>query len=342
MQFRYWYRGLQVLPSFLLLIAAGCGSTSIYVPIERPAEIDLTQFRRITVGLIEVSPAVLPQKPFSIASAFLAETILDQLTASGCENAISTDNFNDQLAKESLFSRRNISRDDLGVLSRILQADGLITGAIVTLQYDEGIRSAALVHYNASTATRNVRKGLLRVGVVLEVIDLSNEVIAWRDTLTAEKSIESKSIDVDPPALDWEPLLETALGDIAQQFAERSSPRTEKAVVTFLTNNNIPAITKGINAAKQGLWKKAITIFSDVRDSMLTLEDEDEAWYNLGTAYLFDGNFKAAHEAFDAANAIKKSGRYLHALDAVYEMEKEYLALQKQKQSIPKQDRSRM
>ena len=301
-----------------LLLLVGCGVTSIYVPVDRPAEIYLQRCSGILLHLhTHSSPGRMDMDAPEVL-ARIERSVLETFPSGLQKEITSTARIRTDLP----------TADDVPLVryKNVMSETGmecLLQWHVLECRYDEHVQTAEIMQSSGEQSSKSVRKGILQLRVLVSAIDLREGRSFWRDTLIATESIESKASQTVPVDIDSISLLDRAAASLADEILRRATPRKERAVVSFLKDADYPDIVKGIQAAERGRWKSAITIFSGIAQSAKGRDGEDRMLHNLGMAQLYHGDFRAAFETFQSALQLKQDKRYELALQQVLDMERE-------------------
>lgn len=307
------------------VIICSCGTTSFYVPVMKPAEVNLLAFKAIAIGEFQ-DDVTWRWSPFRGA---LAQDVTDEITRALLEtkrfDVLDRRNFDLILKEQGLHS------SNLGGI-KLEKASCLLTGRVSQLKYDEQMNTVEVKREGKPPAMKNIRTGVVRMEVVLQITDLTNGKIVWNQRLRAQTTSSREAMNTEPPKIDEDILRTDAQAIIVGDFMQRIMPVEEQVSVTLLTDDDLEEMEKGIKRAKRGGWDDAISIFKDATEKYTLNENVHKAWFNLGVAYQYSYDFRRAEECFKNALTIKDKTLYKHQLENCYEMEKEYLEVLKQEQ----------
>lgn len=310
----------------ILLLAAGCGTTSFYVPVMKPAEVNLLAYKAIAIGEFRNDT---DQGRFHRRSG-LGEDIADEITRA----LLSTGKFDvlDRRNFSAILREQGISDTGTPWGVRLEKASCLLVGRITQLDYDEQTNSAEIKREGRKPQMKNVRTGMVRMEVVLQITRLTDGKILWNQRMRSQTTGSREAIDAEPAEIDADLLRSDAQGEITADFMRRIMPSEELIPVTFLTDGDIPELEKGIKEAKKGKWDDAAALFSQATERAAGRETVHKAWFNLGVAHQYSYDFRKAEEALKKAVSLKDETLYKHQLDYCYEMEREYQEVLKQQQ----------
>ncbi len=309
-----------------LLLVAGCGTTSFYVPVMKPAEVNLLAYKAIAIGEFRNDAA---EGRFHRRSG-LAEDIADEITRALL--AVKKFDVLDRRNFSAILQEQGMSGEGTPWGVRLEKASCLLTGRITGLDYDEQTNSVEIKREGKRPQIKNVRTGMVRMEVVLQITRLSDGRILWNQRMRAQTTGSREAFDAEPGPVDEELLRGDAQAEITADFMRRIMPSEELIPVTFLTDGDIPELEQGIKEAKKGKWEDAIDLFSRATATAAGNEKVHKAWFDLGVAHQYSYDFRKAEEALKKAVSLKDETLYKHQLDYCYDMEREYQEVLKQQQ----------
>ena len=299
------------LVAIVSLVALGCSSTRLTVPILRPAEVNLSDFGKIAVGNIR-------GREGATLSAELTKALFDTerfevLNHANLERRLSASN----LTLEVFFEGGNQEQ-----VKEVFGATAFISGDITNYDYDEETSKSESSGKDKKTGQVTVtrtytRKGTARMAATLQLVDLRTSKILTIKDFTAKKTKKKKSVnDPDPDTIDRSALFRSCRQQMTKAFVRMITPHTEKVQATFETDGKIPVLQQGFNRAKVGQWQAAIDLFRQGTESPQS-QVVHKAFYNLGLAYLYTNQFDKSRSAFEEAYARKPDRKYEKALRKV-------------------------
>lgn len=306
---------------FLLIFTFACSSSSISIPVTRPAEINLKNFNKIAIGEIrgrgsrplsdELTLALFESKRFEV----LDRQHLDRVLA---EHKLSLSGLMDESTAVKM--------------GRLIGTAALIFGNITEYHYAEQMTHKDHTDKKTGkTSRRYQRKGTAKVTATLQVVDLNTGKIIAIAKLDKAQSATRSSTDKKPGKIDRNPLFSKCRENIIHRFMRKIAPYKEMVSVSFATDDKMPELKQGYNMAKIGNWEKAIESFQSAvekyRNSKLPV---DKAYYDLGLGYMYTDRFDKARENFESAYKIKADGKYEKALKKLKQRIEEKKRLQEQ------------
>jgi tetratricopeptide (TPR) repeat protein len=306
-----------------LTLVAGCGSSSIYVPVTRPAELKLHGMDRIGIGLYfptGVGDASQLTSGESLSSAFAST-----MAADGQYELVNLFLFEQEM--EHALDERIFSTGNVAGIASAANVNGLIFGEIRQLKYDEDIIEADVHRFHKDDGKQVVRKGLLRMTVFMRVVNPETNTIIWEQSFAHEQKAETSAADSEPEAIDPVLLAMDAASALALDILDLTKEVKESVLVTFLNDSEYPDIEKAIKFARAGDWSQTVNIFTRLADESEGLPVGHKMHYNLGIAYQYSSNFRSAIANFERAMELEDSPRYQRAIDDCLKMEQSYLGV---------------
>lgn len=315
-----------------LLIA--CGSTSFYVPVRKPAEVNLLAYKRIAVSdFVQDIQWRWSRYPYTL-SQDVADEITRELLRTGKFDVIDQRLF-DLMPKEQrprdIGNPKDVVPSDVG---RFGAPTCLLTGRISQCKYEEDTKSVEVRRRDKPSAMNNIRHGLVRMEVVLQVSDFASGKIIWNKRFRSQVEANKEAIDAKPAPIDEDILRTQAQTIIVQEFMQSIVPTEERISVTMLIEDEMPLLAQGVAQAKLGKWDEAIETFTNATIEYMHRSDNHQAWFNLGVAHQYSYDFRKAEEAYKKALALKDETRYKRQLQDCYAMESEYLRLLQQEKEM--------
>lgn len=313
--------------ALVLGLLTGCSSTSIYVPVTRPMEINITGLQRIGVALYPSPGDSVWQTP--VTPGEMTEAFMRPISEDGRFTPFDLYDYSAELPRK--IDASILTKNTVAAFTKITKADAFIFGEILQLSFTQDTLSGRVRRLDRPSGVQVVRKGLMQVRMHIHVVDAASQTMLWDQVVTDEIPFGTSAVNAEPEGIDPVPLAFDAAADISRKMLELTHPIDESVLVTFLQVSGYPDINKGVKFAQQGDWTHALEVFDRLAKEGKGTPDEHKLLYNLGIAYQYSYNFRKAKEAFERAYKLKDSQRYQIAIDDCLKMERSYLELVKQK-----------
>ncbi len=309
-----------VVVSSVVLIAVGCSSSRVRIPVTHPAEINLKGFDKIAIG--EISGR---------GSADLTDELTQALFESGRFEVLDRQNLDRILAEHRLNLAGFVDEEQAAELGKFLGAAALIFGRVGENSYKEEVTYVDNTNNKTGEKTRTyTRAGRARVSATLQVVDLTTGKILAIKKFTKTRTARTTARNKRPAKIDSRPLLAQCRAAIVRDFMKKIAPYTEYVSVDFETDDAMPELERGYNMAKVGNWDRAVELFQQATTRYRSNPAVHKAWYDLGMAYLYTDRFDRARKALLKAYELKPDGKYERALKQVDIRREEQRRLQEQ------------
>jgi hypothetical protein len=112
--------------------------------------------------------------------------------------------------------------------------------------------------------------------------------------------------DEEPPRFDMDEIIRQLEKEIVSDFVRKIVPVREVIRVNFLTDDDMPDLSEGINAAAGGYWERSVALFESAGVKYATLKPDvlAKCFYDLGLALEFDHRYSDARSAFNKASSL--------------------------------------
>jgi len=293
---------------FFFLFVVTCGTSSIYINVKRPAEINLKEYRKIAIGDL-----VDQYGKRGRTANDLADEITSVLFASGQFEVLDRQHLARIMTEYSLSETGIIDESTAPEIGKVIGTAALVFGRIQTDQYTEDLSKGELFKdKQGRTHQINTRKGTYRVAANLQVIDIQTAKILAVKSLTAERAARKSADMKDPEHIDRTALYTRCLKDISQQFMRMVAAYDVQVRASFLTDKLLPEVDQAVSYFRIGEWEEGMTILRGTTSKTgLPLEVQAKAFYNLGLAETYAGEFDAAIEHLKIALSLDpKSKRF--------------------------------
>ena len=297
-----------------LLVLGGC-TTTVKVPLIRPAEINLNVggSNKVAIGAVEGN-----------LGASLSDHLTSRLLDSGRFEVVDRQNMGRILSEHQL----NL----LGVVDSASAATvGKMTGAGTllflksNLDYDTRRWQGKSKNQNGQVRITYHIDGIAKINTSFRVVDLATGRVLAAKVITEEARDTSWDHQLPAPP-DEDAIVAKAAAHTLDRIMEMIAPYREVVNVSF-KNSKIPEVKTGINLAKQGMWHDALAEF---RLAVQANPADPEAKYCLGVAYEYTHQFDEAIAAIMEANRIKPCNRYAAEIINVRRLQGDLERLEKQ------------
>ncbi|UCH10137.1 MAG: tetratricopeptide repeat protein, partial [Fidelibacterota bacterium] len=150
----------------------------------------------------------------------------------------------------------------------------------------------------------------------LQVIDIQTAQVLAAKSITA-RHVARQSADMrDPASIDSNALYARCVKDISGQFLRMVAAYDVQVRAAFLTDKLLPEVDQAIAYFRIGEWEDGMLLLEGtIRKSGLPGEVQAKAYYNLGLAETYAGQFEEAIEHLKIAMSLNpKSKRIQNAI----------------------------
>ena len=287
-----------LIPGLILL---SCGTSSVYITMKRPAEINLKDYRKIAIGDI-----VNQYSQQSRHAKDLADEITSVLLNSGQFEVLDRQHLARILDEHSLSETGIIDENTAPEIGKIVGTAALVFGRIQADDYQEDLEQGKPYKDKEGRDHQiNTRKGTYTVTANLQVIDIQTARILAAKSITA-RHVARQSADMrDPANIDRNALYSRCIKDISGQFLRMVAVYDVQVRAAFLTDKLLPEVDQAIAYFRIGEWEDGMVLLQGtVRKSGLPGEVQAKAYYNLGLAETYAGHFEPALENLKIALSL--------------------------------------
>ena len=255
----------KIISVFIVTVATvfliSCTSrTYVFVPVMHPAEIGLSQYKRIYVG--------------DFKNITLAPNLQDRIQYKVVNALASTGRF--AIIDKDVFGR--FSGSDRGALTNLL----VISGTITNFKQDQDVHRGDPYKTAASDSKSDkgdkdkagkkdsvihvdfVRRVRVYYSVEFKIVGASDGRIIAMPEVSREFEDSRTRTDEEPRRFEMDEIIKRVEAELVGQFVWKIVPWREDLQVDFLTDNDMPELKQGIGAASAGDWKRSMQIFMDV------------------------------------------------------------------------------
>jgi tetratricopeptide (TPR) repeat protein len=259
--------------------------------MKRPAEINLKDYRKIAIGDI-----VNQDGEQSGHTRDLAGEITSVLLASGQFEVLDRQHLARVLDEHSLSETGIIDESTAPEIGKIVGTAALVFGRIQTDEYQENLEQGKPYKDKEGRDHQiNTRTGTYTVTANLQVIDIQTTQVL------AAKSIKSRQVDSkiadmrDPASIDSNSLYSRCVKKISGKFVRMVAAYDIQVRAAFLTDKLLPEVEQATAYFRIGEWDDGMVLLKGaVRKPGLPGEVQAKAYYNLGLAETYAGQFEEA------------------------------------------------
>jgi len=286
-----------------LFLLAGCGASALKVTRMKPAEINLSSYKKIALADIKGSHADAFANKLN--QALFDSKRFEVLDRSNIQQIMKEQN----MAISDAFNPGNSVK-----IGQLLGSAALIFGDITRRDYKENRKSEKRKCYRDKqeySCTYYTVEGKWDMEVGLKMVDTSTGKILATKNLTATTEKDAGSYE-GRPEKKWDE--ENVFGGlnnyIVQNFMKMIAPYSVLVELKLFTNSKLPELEKGVQFATYGEWDSAIEQFKTAcsnadNNPEIKPNLRARAYYNLGVAYGYSGQYDEGLKELKNATSIQ-------------------------------------
>lgn len=271
----------------VMLFVLGCAS-SMKVNRVKPAEINLSSYKKIAIGGIEGNGGLE-------VNSQLTQALFD----CGRYEVLDRENLNSIIKEQKLSISDTFDPETSAELGKLIGSAAIIFGNVTRRDYNQSNSYSKGTctdgKGNKYSCTTYYTKGLWNLNVQLKVIDTSTgKILATK----AFQQKEDKSVSATnaQPSIDWDrdSVFDELTGALVNDFMKVIAPYTVCVTVKLYNDSKLPEMKLGIAFAERGDWNSAVEQFKiacqnahnnpEIKPKLIA-----RAHYNLGIALGYSG-----------------------------------------------------
>lgn len=293
------------------LMLGACASVTVPATVLRPAELDLDGHRHLAMWKVDgrlgpligdrVSQGLFESPRFEIVDQANLRRILKQ------QGEQVSDAF-DQATQ--------------ALIGQLTGATAAVSGEAMIESFSEHVTPVPFEEvYKDSQGraivrnrVRNVREGLARMRVRLQITDLASGKVIARKSLERTREVKTEAVDGEPPQIDGEGLLLQCVDQVAADFVLAVVPRGEQQTFQLYRGDGMLQLSRqdelerGISHAQHGHWSLAADAFGDAVARYEAADREPEllarARFNQAVALALSQRFDEAFATLNQARSV--------------------------------------
>lgn len=196
-------------------------------------------------------------------------------------------------------------------------ATALIIGTVTTYAYSEQLNRSQSTGADGRSVTNYQLRGTGAIQVSFKLVDVASGRLITATSCLSDQEVFSPgknlwSVGDRPEPINRTALMASLRNVVVQDFLRQIAPTPIQDEVTLETDDKIPAMAAGNQAAQLGDWGDARRHYQQATQAM---PPSAGAYYNLGIACRATGDFPAAHAAFKEAFKLSNSQVHLREIE---------------------------
>lgn len=298
----------------ILIVAFTSCNPSVYLTVQRPAEIDLGKDKTLAVGDFEHT-YTRQTRSQNIRSERFEEILTTRLVQTNAFQVVDRKNMNAILEEHNLTLSGLVESSSLEV-GRLLGPTVLIFGSINKNEYEEEITKREEETEEGEKYFMYDRNGKLTVVTNIRIVDVNTGKIIAADDYSSVKTKKTSSREENPPKISRDDLYVNAVQDISNRLVRKIAPYQENVKVDFEKDRDLPELDLAVSQIRIGDWEQAkMTLRNAAIKDNLDEKAKAKAYYNYGLVLLYDGQYDQSREAFRRAMLLNpKNKKYPEAV----------------------------
>jgi tetratricopeptide (TPR) repeat protein len=310
---KFWFINRIIFSALIIaVILNNCGTTSMYMTVKRPAEINLKGYQKIAIGDI-VNPRNIVDKH----SRDLSDEFTSTLFKSGYFEVLDRQHLAKILEEQGLAQTGLIDESSAAQIGNIIGVAAFVFGRIQNDKYKENTSMGKpRKDKEGKTHQSHYRDGEYNLSVNVKLIDIQTAKILAVKTLSSRKKQRNTADNTPAPKIDPNSLYRQCLNDISSQFMKVVSPHEVTVKADFEKDDDLPEVGQAISFFKLGEWNDGLNLLQKATEKAgLKQKVRAKAYYNLGLAQTYSGDFESALVNLKKALELNAdSSRYQRAI----------------------------
>jgi len=296
--------------AFAAALLCACGTVSVRVPVMKPAEINMAPYQTVAVGAMTgngdrpmtdaVEEALVNSQRFQVVDRQHMDKVMREL----------------QLSSTDLADPGSASK-----LGKVVTAGAMIFGD-VTQNFRETPSDERYTDDKKVQHTLHILKGEFYVRANFKIVDVATGRLIVSKTYEEKRDDTNRGLDRRPEPIDRNALERSARAAVVDRFMKSIVPHQEFMYANFQKDSDIPQLEGGIGWAERGEWKKAQDAFNDAVQSAeknvkLKSPQVAKAYWNLGLAYEYAGDYDKANNMINKAYSLSNDRDMLGEVDNI-------------------------
>ncbi|RKY17382.1 MAG: hypothetical protein DRQ55_15925 [Planctomycetota bacterium] len=333
--------GARVLPRLGLLLAltllGACASSKVSVSVTRPAQLDLLGHRHLVMWGVTGD-----------TGALIADRVSQAVFDSSRFDIVDHANLARVLSQQGLQLGDAFSPEAQALIGKLTGATAAVVGRVNLESFHDPVTATPFERTEEDAQgnaiirrhTRYVRDGLARLDLSLQVTDLGTGTVIARQSLGAERTQRTESVDAPPARIDAEGLMLECVDSVCADFMQAIVPHEEQVRITLYRGDGLfqvqrqAELERGIEQGRAGRWNAAAASFAQAVERYDSAPGSVEllarSHYNHGLALALDRRCSAALAALDRALALQADSSFRTARTWVERLQADFERLQRQ------------
>jgi tetratricopeptide (TPR) repeat protein len=275
---------------FAMILLAGCATTSVNLPVTRPAEVDLSDYSQIAIGDFQGDRN---QHKLDISDMFTAKL----LESDYFDAVLDRQHLYTILREHDLAWYGYVDETTAPELGRFIGAAAIVFGRVTRDRYREVESEQEIIRKdedgNEYTVIKKTRKGTYDLAVRVQITDIETARIILARTYETSRIATEEAENHVPAPINVHGLFQDCAQDISEQFIRTIAPYDIWLQSTYeLDHKYLPELETAREQVLIGDYFTALEILERAAERP-GLEDKSraKAYYNLGVIQMYLGDY---------------------------------------------------
>ncbi len=309
------------------LVIISCGTTSMTMNLQRPAKLDLSEYKQIAIGDITD-----PGGKVNHHARDVADEIAATLISTGRFEVLDRQHLDKVMLEHQLNLSGLINESTAPEVGELIGTAVLVFGRIQIDSYnetqskgDEWKDKKGKIHQN------HYRDAKYDLAVNIKLIDIETSRVIAVENISASDNKRTVADLNRPPMIDKDVLYRNCLTEIMSKFRKIVAPYDMKVEVSFETDKELPEADQAILFLKAGNWEDGLKLFEQAtKKPGLKKKVRAKAYFDLGMAQMYHDQSDLAIETLQQALILHPKTKYEKAISRAREEKANSEELKKQ------------
>lgn len=309
------------------LLILSCGTTSMTMNLQRPAKLDLSDYKQIAIGDITD-----PGGKLSRHARDVADEITATLINTGRFEVLDRQHLDKVMLEHQLNLSGLINESTAPEVGELIGTAVLVFGRIQTDSYHETeSKGDKWKDKKGKTHQNHFRDGKYDLTVNIRLIDIETSRLLAVENISASDQKRTFADMKRPPLIDKNTLYRNCLNKIMDKFRKIVAPYNVKVEVSFETDKQLPEVDQAISFLKAGNWDDGLELLQRATQKQgLKKKVLAKAYFDLGLAQMYSDQCDLAIETLQQALILHPKTKYEKAINQAREEKAKSAELKKQ------------
>lgn len=301
-----------IICAFVMVTATfmGC-NPSIELTVKRPAEVNLKDYKKISIGDITNAYGKVDQH-----SKDLVDELTSKLFESKNFDVLDRQNLSKILEEQKLGLSGLVDEETAAELGKIIGSAVMVFGRIQTDKYEEKLsKSEPWTTDKGEKMQTFYREGTYTFVVNLKLIDIVTSKVLAVKTIDGSHKDKKSATNKTAPEIDKNLLFSLALKKVSTDFMKMIAPYDVTVRATFEKDAMLPELDQCLTLLRIDEWDAGLKLLEDATKKQLEPKVKAKALYNYGILLMYGGQpDRAVDILIEAMKLVPNSRKYQNAI----------------------------